>query len=102
MDSTVYLKFNNEEEWRTVALEAGILQIEDEQEYWSCYTPEWAIDVVGVIYDPSTYDADGVELTPPVAHDGYHVNAKFLKEVPLAFSTRSVSPATPRRIFLGD
>lgn len=102
MNSTVYLKFNSEEEWRDVALAAGVLRIEDEKEYWSCYTPEWAIDVVGVITDPGTYDEEGNELTPPVPHDGYHVNAKFLKELPVSFGIRTVNPATPRRIFLGD
>lgn len=102
MNNTVFLKFNNEEEWRTAALAAGILKIEDEQEYWSYYTHQWAIDVVGTIYDPGTYDDDGNELTAPVAHDGFHVNAKFLNETPLAFSTRTVGPATPRRIFYGD
>lgn len=107
LGETVYLKFADEQEWREAAKAAGVLStIQDEDgkdmEAWSCYTPDWAIDVVGTIYDPGTYDADGKELTPPVAHEGYHVNVKWSDALPATFSTRSVAPATPRRVFYGD
>ena len=104
---TSFYKFADEAEWREVAKQVGVLStIEDEDgkpvEAWACYTPNWAVDIVGVISDPGTYDEEGNELTPPVPHDGYHVNVKWKGTVPATFSTRTVAPATPRRIFYGD
>ena len=105
---TSFYKFADEAEWRKVAEQIGVLSVvmddnNKEADAWACYTPDWAIDVVGIIYDPGTYDADGNELTPPVAHDGYHVNAKFKEgQVPAAVSSYATTPATPRRVFLGD
>ena len=104
---TAYLKFADEAEWQAVAEQVGVFSVvldDDGKEVgqWSCYTPDWAIDVVGTIYDAGTYDADGKELTPPVAHEGFHVNVKWHGDMPSTFSTRSVAPATPRRAFYGD
>ena len=106
--NTQFLKFDSEEQWKEVALAVGVLQMvtdeetEEEVESWSYYTQDWAVDVIGIIYDPGTYNEEGEELTPPVAHDGWHVNAKWNGDMPSTFSTRSVMPVTPRRIFYGD
>ena len=108
MTETQFLKFADEAAWREAAKEIGILNIitddeGNEQEQWMYYTLDWAVDVIGTIYDPGTYDEEGNELTPPVPHDGFHVNAKWMREP----HTRAViatipKPTTPRRIFLGD
>ena len=106
--NTAFLKFDSEADWKTIAAEHGILQtVKDEEtgkqvESWNYYTQDWAVDVIGVIYDPGTYDDEGNELTPPVSHEGYHVNAKWNAAMPSAFSTRAVAPVTPRRVFYGD
>ena len=106
--NTQFLKFDSEEQWKEVALAVGVLQMVEDQETgeeveaWSYYTHDWAVDVVGIIYDPGTYDEEGNELTPPVPHDGWHVNAKWNGDMPNTFSTRAVMPMTPRRIFYGD
>ena len=106
--NTQFLKFDSEEQWKEVALAVGVLQMvtdeetEEEVESWSYYTQDWAVDVIGIIYDPGTYDEEGNELTPPVPRDGYHVNCKWNGAVPLTFSTRAIYPVTPHRIFYGD
>ena len=106
--NTAFLKFDSEEDWKNAAAMVGILEtsIDEESgeqvESWNYYTQDWAIDVVGTIYDPGTYDEEGNELTPPVPHEGWHVNAKWNGAVPLTFSSRAIYPATPHRIFYGD
>ena len=59
----------------------------------------WACDVVGVIYDPATYDEDGNELTPAVPHPGWHVN--YSGDMPESLKAYLISPepATPHRVF---
>ena len=100
--NTAFLKFDTEQEWIDVAKAAGVCTVIDGEEQWSYYTHDWAVDVIGIIYDPGTYDDDGNELTPPVAQDGWHVNAKWEESLPTTFATRAVSPATPHRGFAGD
>ena len=34
----------------------------------------WAIDAIGQIHEPGTYDDEGDELTPPVPIPGYWIN----------------------------
>lgn len=56
------------------------------------------IDVIGTLYTPGTYDAQGNELTAPELIPGYHVNASR----PVAqWAAKQVTPATPRRVFGG-
>ena len=106
--NTAFLKFDSEEDWKNAAAKVGILrttideETEEEVETWSYYTQDWAVDVVGIITDPGTYDEEGNELTPPVPHEGWHVNVKWNGNFPSTFITRSVLPVTPRRIFYGD
>ena len=110
MTETKFLRFDDEAEWREAAEEAGILTlIEDEegnqQERWMFYTHDWAVDVIGPIFEGGEWDPEtGEELVAPTQIPGYHVNVKWLTEVP---ATRAVAatiskPATPHRIFLGD
>lgn len=57
-----------------------------------------AIDVIGTLYTPGTYDTEGAEITPPVPLTGYHVNATHPVS---AWAAKLVTPATPRRVFGG-
>ena len=112
---TQFLKFADEAEWRTVAQEVGVLtivEIEDPeteestlQEVWKHYTRDWAVDTVGIIYnDDAVFDDEGELVTPATARDGYHINVKWTVELPAALTPYIVAPtpATPKRIFLGD
>lgn len=56
------------------------------------------LDVIGTLYTPGTYDAQGEELTPPVALPGWHVNTTH----PVgAWAAKRVTPVTPQRVFGG-
>ena len=114
MTETQYLRFADEAEWRKAALEAGILTLIEEtdgegnvistSDRWMFYTLDWAVDVIGTIYnDDGVYDEEGNQITPPTAVPGFHVNAKWMKEpTARAVAATIAKPATPRRIFLGD
>ena len=110
MTETQFLRFPNEALWREAAKNIGVLTlIEDEegnqQEQWVFYTTNWAIDVIGTIYEPGEYDDEGNTIVEPRPVDGYHVNVKWLDKdglpVPMSIN-RIAKPATPHRIFLGD
>ena len=111
---THFLKFADENAWRTAAKTAGLWSTEDvpadpEQgvaattvENWSFYTHDHAVDVVGTIYnDDAVVDADGNVTQEPTAKPGWHVNAKF-KSMPDVLKAAEITPATPARIFAGD
>lgn len=56
------------------------------------------IDVIGTIYTPGTYDADGGVIDAPVELAGYHVNATH----PVGtWEAKRVTPASPMRVFGG-
>ena len=57
-----------------------------------------AIDVIGTLYTPGTYDSEGQEITPAVPLTGYHVNTTHPVS---AWAAKLVTPATPRRVFGG-
>lgn len=57
-----------------------------------------ATDVIGTLYTPGTYAADGSVIDAPVALAGYHVNTSH----PVAdWAAFKVTPARPRRVFGG-
>lgn len=64
---------------------------------WSTASLVHALDPVGVLYDPGTYDDDGSETTPPVALEGWHVN--FIGELPEAAQAFVVAPGRPQVVF---
>ena len=61
------------------------------------------IDIIGTIYEPGTYDAEGVEITPPVALNGWHVNTtpEYLAARP-ELAPFVVTPSHLRRVWAGD
>ena len=111
---THFLRFADENAWRTAAKTAGILSTEDVPadpdqglaattvENWSFYTHDQAIDVVGIIYnDDAVFDADGNVTSAATQKPGFHVNAKF-KSFPDVLKSAEITPVTPVRIFAGD
>jgi hypothetical protein len=59
----------------------------------------WALDPIGTIYEGGTYDEQGEVITPPVALDGWHVNAAGI--APEAWDAYLVVVNSPARVFLG-
>ena len=104
MTETQFLRFPDEAAWREAAKEVGILTEVDGDDRCLFYTMDWAVDVIGTIYnDDGVYDEEGNEITPPTAVDGFHVNAKWMKPPKSrAVAATIAKPATPHRIFLGD
>jgi len=56
------------------------------------------LDIIGTVHTPGTYDAEGAELTPPVALAGWHVNSPFPVD---GWAVHQVEPASPCRVFGG-
>ena len=71
------------------------------------FTHEHAIDIVGVIYQPTGImitDEEGFEYPEITAVDGYHVNIRSLhqevnKLIESKLSDYIVTPATPNRVW---
>lgn len=102
---THYLKFADEAQAKAEMTAAGLYHEAQDRipaGYYSRSTGV-SIDVVGVIYDPGQYEvgSDGklVEVSPPVARDGYHIN--LLGALPENLAPYKVTPTTPRRVFWG-
>ncbi len=66
---------------------------------WVVASHAHALDPVGVLYLPGTVDAEGNELTPPTALEGWHVN--LIGAVPAAAVPYIITPAAPLRVFAG-
>lgn len=65
---------------------------------WNKASLVHALDPVGILYTPGTYDADGNQITAPVAQAGWCVN--FIGQLPPAAAEQYVIvPATPRQVF---
>lgn len=57
------------------------------------------IDIIGTIYEGGTYDDEGNVIEPPVAIDGWHVNAL---EIPDDWQGYVIDrPNNPYRIYMG-
>lgn len=57
------------------------------------------IDVIGIIEEGGEYDNEGNVITPPVAIEGYHVNAH---EIPDDWQKYVIDrPNNPHRIYMG-
>jgi hypothetical protein len=89
---TTYLRFPDEATAKT-ALACYV----DAGGSWITASHEHALDPVGTITTPGTYDEAGNELTAPVAQPGWHVN--LIGAVPDAAASYVVDPASPVRVF---
>ena len=117
---TYYLRFPDEAAFRSAAFVAGFcdeperLRDDDgtftaddpttpENEAWSynlmAYTHDYAIDIVGTIYnDDTVIDEETGEITPIATPlDGWHVN--YIGELPTGWDEFLVSPVAPYRVF---
>ena len=112
MTQTKFFKFTDEAE-AIAALqpegyyvpEAVILDEETEEvietipAYYKRADIGWAMDVVGTIYEPGTYDEEtGEEITPPVPLPGWHIN--FAGPYANGLEAYKIEPNSPYRKFL--
>ena len=112
MTTTTYFKFTDEAEAIAALQPEGyyfpekvILDEETEEvietipAYYKTADIGWAMDVVGIIYEPGTYDEEtGEELTPPVPLPGWHIN--FAGSYADSLETYKIEPNSPYRKFL--
>jgi hypothetical protein len=55
-------------------------------------------DVIGIIYEHGEWDAEGDQITPPIALEGWHVNIRLMEhEDGTALLPYAVTPTHPRR-----
>lgn len=89
---TTYLRFPDE----PTAKAALALYVADDGN-WITASHAHALDPVGTIITPGTYDTEGNELTAPVPMVGWHVN--LIGDVPDDAAQYIVTPAEPVRVF---
>jgi hypothetical protein len=100
---THYLRFTDEFTFQASAEAAGLYipPTEEETGGYFCFTHDYSMDIVGVIYnDDGVYNDEGEVITPPTPIDGWHVN--FKGTLPDGWDANLVTPNTPYRIFAGD
>jgi hypothetical protein len=118
--TTNYLRFADQATWESAAATAGfrvnnptevtpesfdadtgelVPAAFEDRWTWLYYTHDWAIDVVGTIYnDDATFDPETREVvTPATAKTGYHVN--FVGSLPTGWDEFLVNPVAPYRVF---
>lgn len=106
MTTTTYFKFPDEATAHAVLQPEGYYvdqEVDPETKqvtpgYYRSADLGWAMDVIGTIYEPGTYDEDGNELTPPVPLPGFHIN--FAGPYANGLEAYKVQPVTPHRKFL--
>lgn len=111
MSTTLFLRFVDENQCKTALETAGaytppVVDADDptnilREEFYINAGHGWACDIVGVLYNPGTYDQDGNELTPPTPLPGWHVNYSGNMPDSLQPYLVSPTPVTPHRIFAG-
>lgn len=122
MKTDFYIKLNSEADMPTALsyfYHQDYLTVVDEETGEETQTPEgdpylvttgtdYAIDVVGVIYEPTgniLTDADGNEYPEKTQVPGWHINIRILgdvhrSEVEAIDATYGVVPSSPSRIFI--
>ena len=112
MTTTTYFKFVDEAAAIAVLQPEGYyvpeqVIIDEETEevietipgYYKTADLGWAMDVVGIIYEPGTYDEEtGEEITPPVPLPGWHIN--FAGPYANGLEAYKIEPNSPYRKFL--
>ena len=116
-----YLKLTSESEMPTVLAdfyrqdyvtnvdEEGVeTQVADGEAYLVTHSHEYAIDVVGTIYEPTgetLTDDEGVAYPEMAPVDGWHVNVRLVGDamretVEALDATHGVTPNSPSRVWL--
>jgi hypothetical protein len=97
-----YIKLTNEAAMLTV-----LSQFYNEEGEFVSNTADYAIDVVGVLHEPTgnTLTDDGMEYPEMAALDGWHVNIRLSSEtmrdaVEALDVSVGVTPDAPRRVWL--
>ena len=83
-------------------------QVADGDPYMVTHTHDYAIDVVGVIHEPTGVtltDSEGMEYPEMAADDGWHVNIRLVGDamretVEALDATYGVTPNSPSRVWL--
>ena len=103
----LYLKFESEEQMRSVLFEKVPTE-------WDQSDPEDPIataweerqlfrntDIIGVIYEGGSWDEEGNEVEAPVALDGWHCNVRALpgESVDTLESYKIETPNSPERVW---
>jgi hypothetical protein len=93
-------RFPSEETFLALAAAEGLIATDDDgNETLITNSHTHSIDPFGTDYKGGTYDDEGNVITPPVALDGYHVNA--LGIAPEAWDEFLVVVNSASHIFLG-
>ena len=106
MTTTTYFKFPDEATAIAVLQPEGYYvdqEVDTETKqvtpgYYKTADLGWAMDVVGVIFQPGTYDEEGEEITPPVPLPGWHIN--FAGPYANGLEAYKIEPNSPYRKFL--
>ena len=83
-------------------------QVADGDPYMVTHTHDYAIDVVGVIHEPTGVtltDSEGMDYPEMAAVDGWHVNIRLVGDamretVEALDATHGVTPNSPSRVWL--
>ena len=83
-------------------------QVADGDPYMVTHTHDYAIDVVGVIHEPTGVtltDSEGMDYPEMAAVDGWHVNIRLVGDamrdvVEALDGAYGVTPVTPQRVWL--
>ena len=109
---TTYIRFPDEQTGKSLLQEQGLYtlptytttedgeQVQSTPEYFKQADLDFALDVIGEITIPGTYDPEtNQELTPSTTLPGWHIN--YIGEVPEAWQQYVLEPNNPVRKFAG-
>jgi hypothetical protein len=105
---TVLSAFYRQDYVTNVDDEGVSTQVADGDPYMVTHTHDYAIDVVGVIHEPTgvtLQDADGNDYDQTAPVDGWHINIRLVGDamretVEALDATYGVTPNSPSRIWL--
>ena len=105
---TVLAAFYQQDYVTNVDDEGVETQVADGDPYLVQFTHDYAIDVVGTIYEPTGVtltDSEGMDYPEMAAVDGWHVNIRLVGDamretVEALDATHGVTPNSPSRVWL--
>lgn len=107
--SSVLSAFYHQDYTKTVDPETGEkTQTPEGEPYLVLHSPDYAIDIVGLIYDPTgnvLTDAEGFEYPEMAPLDGWHINIRLIgdahrADVEALDALYGVTPNSPSRVWL--